>query len=64
MDWLDSYNGNLSVTLFPHPNGYDKFIYLPPVNGVDKKRAETEQMILQFREHLTKLMNEIATYME
>ncbi|MCI9025994.1 MAG: hypothetical protein HFG92_16525 [Dorea sp.] len=20
-DWLDYYNGNLSVTLFPHPNG-------------------------------------------
>lgn len=64
MDWLNSYNGNLSVTLYPHPNGYDRFIYLSPVNGVDEKRAEKERMILQFREHLTNLMNEIAAYME
>lgn len=64
MNWLNYYNGNLSVILFPHPNRYDKFVYLPPVNGVDEKRAEKERMVLQFREHLTKLMNEIAAYME
>ncbi|WP_310605523.1 restriction endonuclease [Anaerosporobacter sp.] len=64
MNWLDSYNGNLSVILYPNPNGYDRFVYLPRVNGVDDKRMEIEQMVLEFRKHLTKLMNEIAAYME
>lgn len=64
MNWLDSYTGNLSVTLFLHPNGYDRFVYLSPINGIDEKRAESERMISRFREHLTALMNEIAAYME
>ena len=64
MDWLDSYNGDLSITLYPHPNGCDKFVYRPPVNSFDEKRAEKERMVLQFRKHLTNLMNEIAAYMD
>lgn len=64
MNWLDAYNGNLSVILFPSPNEYGRFVYLPPINGIDEKRREKEQMVLQFREHLINLMNEIAAYME
>ncbi len=64
MNCLDCYNTDLGVILFPHPNGDNRFIYLPAVNGIDEKRIKKEQKVLQFRRHLTKLMSEIATYME
>lgn len=64
MQYLEAYNGYLSITLFPAPSGYKKFVYLPPINGFDEKKSEKECKIFQFKKKLTELMHEIAIYMQ
>ena len=62
MNWLSTYNGNLSLILFPDARNCSKFRYHPPIYGIDTAREEKEQLILQYRTELTKLLHEIAAY--
>jgi hypothetical protein len=64
MQYLEAYNGYLSITLFPAPSGHKKFVYLLPINGFDEKKSEKEYKIFQFKKKLTELMYEIAVNMQ
>lgn len=58
--YLDKYNENLSIILFPDLNNGNLTRFIYRNNDVDEERKKKEEIVLQYRQHLEMLMNEIA----
>lgn len=55
---INNYNTDLSVILFLNQS-YDRYVYLPPYNGVDLKFKEKNEMVEKYRKTLSQLFMQI-----
>ena len=59
---IDEYNGDLGIILFSHPGEIHKFVYLPPMSGVDTQYQQKQKKVYQYRTRLASLIDAIARW--